>query len=117
MQSTFFFPFFSLALPETFVFFSLLWIIFFLRRRDGNSAKFTAQQKHAQIHTKMFAATTVQQTAFVGKAVAMKTRTSVRSRVSFFVDRIARGGGDVRFLYSFVLFLCVFRGDECPYSF
>ena len=71
---------------------------FFLRRRDGNSAKFTAQQKHAQIHTKMFAATTVQQTAFVGKAVAMKTRTSVRSRVSFFVDRIARGGGDVRFL-------------------
>ncbi len=62
------------------------------------SAEFTAQQKHTQIYTKMFAATTVQQTAFVGKAVAMKTRTSVRSRVSFFVDRIARGGGDVRFL-------------------
>ena len=92
----FFFPFFSLASHETFFFFSL-WIIF-SRRRDGISAKFTAQQKHTQIYTKMFAATTVQQTAFVGKAVAMKTRTSVRSRVSFFVDRIARGGGDVRFL-------------------
>ena len=71
---------------------------FFSRRRDVISAEFTAQQKHTQIYTKMFAATTVQQTAFVGKAVAMKTRTSVRSRVSFFVDRIARGGGDVRFL-------------------
>ena len=98
----FFFPFFSLAQNENFFFFSLFWIIF-SRRRDGISAllanhiKFTAQQKTHR-YTKMFAATTVQQTAFVGKAVAMKTRTSVRSRVSFFVDRIARGGGDVRFL-------------------
>ena len=92
----FFFLFSHWLHPETFFFFSL-WIIF-SRRRDGISVKFTAQQKHTQIYTKMFAATTVQQTAFVGKAVAMKTRTSVRSRVSFFVDRIARGGGDVRFL-------------------
>ena len=97
MQSTFFFSFLLIGFTRNLLLLSSLDNFFFAKTRRRISAPFTAQQKHAQIHTKMFAATTVQQTAFVGKAVAMKTRTSVRSRVSFFVDRIARGGGDVRF--------------------